>query len=358
MSAIAGGPTARGAHRVNEIDLLRFVAALLVVLFHYAFRGYAADDYSQMPFPELAPAAKYGYLGVQLFFLISGFVILMTASSGSLQKFVVSRIVRLYPAYWVCCTATFLFILMVGGGRFSATVGQYLINMTMLNEFIGVTSIDGVYWSLAVELKFYALVGLLLLVGQIHRAPWFLITWLVAAILLDVFPVDRLRSALVTDYAPFFVAGATCFLVYSKGVTPLRVVVIIVAWVDALRRSLQSIKGLESYYHAEFDPYVITFAVSIFFAIMFLVAVRHTGFLGKRDWVTIGALTYPLYLIHQYVGYMIFKLGYPVVNRYMLLWGTVALMLVLAYAVNQLVEQKYSRRLKRKRENSSTKLRK
>ena len=71
--------------RVNEIDLLRFVAALAVVFFHYAFRGYAADDRSIMPYPLLAPIAKYGYLGVELFFLISGFVILMTASRGSLR---------------------------------------------------------------------------------------------------------------------------------------------------------------------------------------------------------------------------------------------------------------------------------
>ena len=62
--------------RVNEIDLLRFIAALAVVFFHYAFRGYAADDLSILPYPLLAPLAKYGYLGVELFFMISGFVIL------------------------------------------------------------------------------------------------------------------------------------------------------------------------------------------------------------------------------------------------------------------------------------------
>ena len=60
MSALAGTPTANSVHRVKEIDLLQFVAAMLVVLFHYAFRGYAADGYSEMPYPELASAAKYG----------------------------------------------------------------------------------------------------------------------------------------------------------------------------------------------------------------------------------------------------------------------------------------------------------
>lgn len=358
MSAIAEAPKVRSGQRVNEIDLLRFVAALLVVVFHYAFRGYAADGLTALPYPELASAAKYGYLDVQLFFLISGFVILMTASSGSLQKFVVSRIVRLYPAFWVCCTITFLLIAVIGGERFFATVSQYLINMTMLNAFISVPSIDGVYWSLAVELKFYTMVGLLLLVGQIHRAQWFLIFWLAVTMLLEVFPVDRLRSALIIDYAPFFIAGATSFLMYSKGVSVLRVGVIIVAWIDAVRRSLLSISGMESYYRADFDPYVIAITVSVFFAIMFLVGLKRTGLLGKRGWVTIGALTYPLYLIHQYAGYMIFNLAYPSVNRHLLLWGTVVLMLLLAYAVNRMVEQKYSRDFKRGLESVFAMLRK
>jgi peptidoglycan/LPS O-acetylase OafA/YrhL len=64
--------------RINELDVLRLFAALFVVCFHYAFRGHAADGLSPISYPPLLPAAKYGYLGVQLFFMISGFVILMS----------------------------------------------------------------------------------------------------------------------------------------------------------------------------------------------------------------------------------------------------------------------------------------
>ncbi len=104
-------PVARS--RVSELDLLRFFAAFSVLLYHYTFRGYAAGDMSIMPYPLLAPISKYGYLGVDLFFLISGFVILMSASSGSLKRFAISRIVRLYPAFWVCCTVTFIAIILL-----------------------------------------------------------------------------------------------------------------------------------------------------------------------------------------------------------------------------------------------------
>src|SRR2546429_8884405 len=83
--------------RVNEIDLLRFFAALAVVFFHYSFNGDAAGAMSVMADPHLDPVSKYGYLGVELFFMINGVVILMTAANGNLLRFVILRLFWLYP---------------------------------------------------------------------------------------------------------------------------------------------------------------------------------------------------------------------------------------------------------------------
>ena len=58
-SAVADFSSAR-TDRVGELDLLRFSAALMVVLFHYGFRGYAADNLSDMPYPFMAPILKDG----------------------------------------------------------------------------------------------------------------------------------------------------------------------------------------------------------------------------------------------------------------------------------------------------------
>ena len=73
---------------------------------------------------------------------------------------------------------------------------------------------------------------------------------------------------------------------------------------------------------------------------------RRTGVIGRSTWVTVGALTYPLYLLHQNIGYMIFNLGYPALNPHLLMWGTVALMLGLSYAVHAWVEVPLSAPLK------------
>jgi peptidoglycan/LPS O-acetylase OafA/YrhL len=93
------------------------------------------------------PVAKYGYLGVDLFFMISGFVIFMTVSDGTLRHYVVSRVTKLYPAFWICCTITFVVSLGIGGERFPVSVMQYLVNMLCLGGVFGVAAIDGAYWS-------------------------------------------------------------------------------------------------------------------------------------------------------------------------------------------------------------------
>jgi peptidoglycan/LPS O-acetylase OafA/YrhL len=329
--------------RANEIDLLRFLAAMAVVLFHYTFRGYVAHS-SSMPYPPLDAVTKYGSYGVQLFFLISGFVILMSASSGSLKHFVISRIVRLYPAFWVCCTLTFLVLLLFGKGR--PTVIQYLANMTMLSgfpvvqKFLPVSHMDGSYWSLVVEMRFYALVAVVLLLRQIHRAEYFLAGWLVTVALFELAGIDHLRDVLIVDYAAYFIAGAMLYRVWSHGMSWLRMGVILGCWVLALYESWIGVAKLEANNHTAMDRGIVLSIVTACFILMFLVATKKTGWVGRRNWILLGALTYPLYLVHQAVGYVVFNHLYPAVDRHLLLWGTAAMMIAVARVINVRVEQR------------------
>lgn len=126
--------------RFYEIDLLRFIAAISVVFFHYTYRGYAADNYSPIPFLEIGHFTRYGYLGVQLFFVVSGYVILLSVQGKTLRQFFLSRITRLYPAFWVAVTLTFLvkhfFTDTTMPPVLHAGVGQYVFSMTMFQEFL------------------------------------------------------------------------------------------------------------------------------------------------------------------------------------------------------------------------------
>ena len=332
--------------RVNEIDLLRFFAVMAVLIFHYAFRGHAADSLSSMPYPLLAEPAKYGYLGVELFFMISGFVILMTAASGDLRGFVVSRLVRLYPAFWACCTLTFVVIMVAGAPRFQATAGQYLLNMTMLSGFFGVASIDNAYWSLFVEIQFYAMVAIILLLGRIHQSQTLLAIWLAACIALQFIPVGRLRMVLMADHAAFFVAGASFFLIRSRGVSPMRLTMVALSWLLGTWQAIQALAQMREHYHVPMRADVVAAIILVFFILFLLLSTRRLNVIGRRRWLLAGALTYPLYLLHQNIGFIIFNLTFPGMNAHLLFWGTVLLALCAAYAVHVLIENKLAGRLK------------
>jgi peptidoglycan/LPS O-acetylase OafA/YrhL len=338
-------------NRINEIDLLRFLAVIAVMFFHYAFRGYASDGMSIMPYP-LAPIAKYGYFGVHLFFMISGFVILMTASSGNLRRFFVSRFSRLYPAFWACCTITFIITALIGAPRYTASISQYLINMTMLSGFIGVDPIDGVYWSLFVELRFYALVALILLIGKIQKAQLILTIWLAICITLDVLQISKMRYLFIVDYAAYFIAGATFFLIWSKGLSRERVGMIVASLGLALYETIREMPHFEQQVKTNINNFVVAGIIITFFIVMSLVSLNRTGYFGRRQWLLAGGITYPLYLLHQNIGFMVFNAAYPTVNAHILFWGMMLVAIGAALAVHVLIEKRFSLQVRNAVDNS------
>lgn len=147
---------------VPGLDLLRFAAACAVMLYHLAFWSWA------FPAGQVALASKglanfrdwpliaaAGWIGVQIFFVISGFVIATSAASSSASRFFISRFTRLVPAAWVCATITLIAWLLIDVGTPSSHLRAYIKSIA----FIPIPAwIDSVYWTLGVEVAFYALV--------------------------------------------------------------------------------------------------------------------------------------------------------------------------------------------------------
>ncbi len=95
--------------RIDLLDCLRLCAALGVVCFHWFFNGFGDGKITAFEDPHWREAwSRFGDLGVDLFFLISGFVIAQSALYISPERFAVARAVRIYPAFLVAmlCTAT------------------------------------------------------------------------------------------------------------------------------------------------------------------------------------------------------------------------------------------------------------
>lgn len=153
--------------RYEFLDGLRAIAALLVAVQHGLEILFGPQIAARLP-------VNLGETGVVLFFFVSGVVIpLSLARHGSLGRFWIKRVFRLYPAYWASLVGC---LMLAGLGLFpppfltmrSAVLGA-LANMTMLQSLMGVPSAIGVYWTLPLELLFYGLCSLLWLTGLLRR---------------------------------------------------------------------------------------------------------------------------------------------------------------------------------------------
>ena len=334
-------------YRFYEIDLLRFLAAFGVMLYHYTLRGWAADDMSVVEFPGLGEIFQYGYLGVDLFFIISGFVILMTAMNKNHVEFVISRVTRLYPAFWFSVTLTAIFILILGAGRYDVSLVQYLANLTMLHKFMGIPSVDGVYWSLVVELKFYFLIFLLIIFKQIHRIKYYLAGWLAISILVKFTGhLPLVGTILFPEWSAYFIAGAVFYLIRQEGVSTYYLVMIFCSYLLAIDNSLDGLDSFYDKYSVQPSAAVTVALITSFYGFFLALSLNMTRSVSKPWYVYLGVMTYPLYLIHENIGFMFFNLMHEVVNKYVLLVAIVAVMLVASYLISKYIEPKGARSLK------------
>jgi peptidoglycan/LPS O-acetylase OafA/YrhL len=292
--------------RLAALDGLRLIAALAVVFYHYtvAWRidGATLPEYF---LPRTVHVSIYGFLGVELFFMISGFVICMSAWGRSLGDFFTSRVSRLYPAYLVGVLLTAAVALawplngMAAEGR--PTVLQILINLTMLQQPLGVNGVDGVYWTLFVELRFYLMMALLLRGGFTYRKMViFCCVWMTVAIFGPTMLNPQLNVLLITDYAPYFIAGITMYLIRRFGPTPLLYAMAGFAWLVSLQRVDARLHEANPGFAVPIWPGLIF--ITVCYAVLMLVALGRTDRI-TWSWLPIaGALTYPFYLLHQRIG--------------------------------------------------------
>lgn len=138
--------------RLNELDGLRGIAALIVVFYHYITRYDQLYGHS-FNVPVLF---ELGRFGVHLFFIISGFVIYWSISKiENPLDFIWSRFSRLYPPFWVALILTFLIVSILSLPNREVGSSTFILNFLMFHEYLGIKHVDGVYWTLTIELSFY-----------------------------------------------------------------------------------------------------------------------------------------------------------------------------------------------------------
>jgi peptidoglycan/LPS O-acetylase OafA/YrhL len=334
-------PRPSTAHaRLHELDLLRFLAALAVVLYHYTgtLGGPWKGESARELFGPVSTATQFGYLGVELFFLISGFVILMSVWGRDMADFATSRITRLYPAYWFAVLLVGVIHLTTGMGR--GRLEDLIPNLTMFQQGMGLRNVSGVFWTLWVEMHFYALVAVLVLVGvSYQRCVTFMSTWTVSAVFARESGVDALEALLVPEYAPYFVAGMAFYLMHRFGPSLLLWGFVAFSWACALRYALPIAKGGPYNIAAANAWPTVPLVITALFVIMALVATGALRALRWRRLTTLGALTYPTYLIHYEVAPPLARVLRPALPYWAATLVLTLVVLVAASLVHRLVER-------------------
>ncbi|PXW97999.1 peptidoglycan/LPS O-acetylase OafA/YrhL [Sphaerotilus hippei] len=334
--------------RWDEIDLLRGLACLSVVGFHFFWRGQSADWITPHAPAWLEAIARYGDMGVSLFFMISGFVISLSARHRTVRQFVASRVARLYPALWVAAPLTAATAWLAHDGRFTVEGSTLLLNLTMVPQYFGVDFVDGAYWSLAVELQFYLLVVIALALGLMQRVEWLVGGWLLLSIVDLLRPVWPLEFWLAVHWAPLFGAGMLACQIRREGPSLDRWLLYAACWILALLfawRADTDAPGPAGHAH---DPWIGLALLSGFFVLFIAIALDRWQLRASRLTRWAGLLTYPVYLLHQNIGYLAIeglnRIGLDLVPAALLTTTAVGLLAVL---VHRLVEQPLSLRLRR-----------
>lgn len=304
-SALGHGKT----QRVHFLDGLRGLAILLVIGYHY-FSRFAENKSGLYPYGSSYADVwlfQYGFYGVYLFFAISGFVIALSLERcDSYWEFAVKRFARLWPTMLLCAVISFC-ILSIWPAYWPQRWSNFLPSLTFVdgqvwNRLIpGLQSswIDGAYWSLFVEVRFYFWAALLWFVSgrkrfQLAISAMSLVAVLLHAVLLDLgqlYWAELVSPVLIAKYWPWFLVGIAALNLMRKRTRSA-------LWLAGLA-GLQVVLLLWSGM-----PKTDAIAFCVVAALMLGVhgAPELRSLLESRWLVGVGVASYSLYLLHEYAG--------------------------------------------------------
>ena len=310
-------------NRIVGLDALRGLAALVVVFYHYLYRY--SDIYGNTEIQY--EFVKFGYLGVQLFFVISGFVIFWSIQNIQHHSdFIISRFSRLFPTYWTAILMTFIIVSILGLPGREVFMTDALLNMLMFHKILGVPDVDGVYWTLLSELLFYVFIFVLIITKKLKLIEYALLIVVLAAFTLkySTFWGSPFIKMHLTQPFIFFSIGVCFYKIKAKLATRVTYVLLVFSM-------------LTSFWLYGLYSSIILLSIYLVFS---LVIFGKMKFLSHPALLFLGAISYPLYLVHQNIGYSIMRYLYSLDFPF-LLTALIAIIIsiFLATILNKFIEK-------------------
>ncbi len=318
----------KSAPRINILDPLRGLAALAVCWYHFS---------NGSPFVKtewLRASGHYGYLGVDVFFVISGFVIPYSMYCGGYRLrrhfflFMGKRMARLEPPY----LASIVLVLVLwhlsalspgfAGSQPNISATQLLLHLGYLNTFFGYQWLNPVYWSLGIEFQYYIFVALVYPLLTAQRAA---VRWLTLAILAALSVIVN-TSMLVFPFLSLFLFGILAFQLHAKLISRPSFLLAVAGIIGVNVFKMNWVTG--------------ALGATTALVIAFVPMPRHRFF---RVLVFLGGISYSLYLLHTTIGGRVVNLG----TRYdgglgwelAVLFMAFAVSIGAAYVFNRLIER-------------------
>jgi peptidoglycan/LPS O-acetylase OafA/YrhL len=335
--------------RIAELDALRGFAALSVCFFHCALICPGGT--------QLLRYLKYGGTGVDLFFMISGFVIFMSLnSSQKLKDFWFLRFVRLFPVYWIAIVIT-IALLYFGHAECSMSWNYIIGNIFMIYPVVKANPWLDPCWTLYVELTFYFFIGLIAFckwLDKIELLIWiglltvtvingvYILTGNCYAAYIRFFIITREVIPLIS-YFGFFAGGILYYRVYTLGWSANRVILLILCFLFTLL--IHSVSGRLNLLFSAPERLLC----EVFFNILFIAVIKNkAGFLKMKWLLFAGTISYALYLIHASVGQDLSIYLYPYINKFAALLIGLTAAIILSALITFFLEKPVQRWVKRK----------
>jgi peptidoglycan/LPS O-acetylase OafA/YrhL len=292
-----------GAGRLAGLDVLRGLAAAAVMIHHHG-------QYYDVLYPgrKLLPVNfEAGHFGVELFFIISGFVILMTIErKATVRAFAVARITRLMPCFLAALVlATLILCVAPMPPLDTPTVPRFLANLTMAPLLLGQRVVDLPYWTLTYEMVFYILMAVLLALDRLRSIEWIALGWMALGVayplLLDPALHHRMTILLMAYHSNFFVIGMCLYLIHVGRARP-------VTWIALAAAVAMSARGGGE--QAFYASSVLYLSLTVAFTAAVWFATTSAGrWIALPPLVFLGRISYPLYLVHVVLGFQVIRFG-------------------------------------------------
>ncbi|HMO16037.1 MAG TPA: acyltransferase [Pirellulaceae bacterium] len=334
-----------GTSRIFELDALRALAAINLMLFH--FTHYYQTKYGYIG--ELGFEMPYGKYGVQLFFMLSGYVNAMTLLRRQQPgDFLVNRLLRIFPSFWLMLVLNVFLVLVTPIAFSGMTLDAILFNATALPNAFGYDTIEPVTWTLQVELFFYLILLAMFLTGSFLRPlptiMLYLLLSFVGCLAIDSIQENDaatwaagvahvMRSALILDYFPLFAMGILLHEIVSNRGRALH------NW-GVMFLSVLVFHAVDRHEH---NPLV----TAAFIALLAASAYGKVPLLRKRPFVFFASISYALYLFHNNLGCsIIHALNHRGLSPILSMSIAIAFVVTFAAAYTFWIERPLTRKLK------------